>query len=156
MSRIPTVEVIQRQTVTNTISTKPQKKRVAAYCRVSTELEEQQSSLELQMSAFREQISTRPDWELAGIYADVDTPYGQNPKSPWIADFLGCSRAFLFQCTSMVVHYRKACLPFSVDRVLAILYTHRYSLPCMLHTVHILQSMTTFEIFVLIESFMNK
>lgn len=73
----PTVEVIQRQTTGCTNA--PQKiKRVAAYCRVSTELEEQQSSLELQMSAFREQIDARPDWELAGIYADVDTPYGQN------------------------------------------------------------------------------
>lgn len=65
----PTVEVIQRQTTGCTNA--PQKiKRVAAYCRVSTELEEQQSSLELQMSAFREQIDARPDWELAGIYAD--------------------------------------------------------------------------------------
>lgn len=65
----PIVEVIQQETTgyTNT----PQKiKRVAAYCRVSTELEEQQSSLELQMSAFREQIDARSDWELAGIYAD--------------------------------------------------------------------------------------
>ena len=70
MSRIPTVEIIQRQSAASTTGTKPQKKRVAAYCRVSTEYEEQQSSLEIQMSAFREQIDARPDWKLAGIYAD--------------------------------------------------------------------------------------
>ena len=71
MSRKPTIEVIQRQkAVGTTTGTKPQKKRVAAYCRVSTEYEEQQSSLEIQMSAFREQIDARPDWKLAGIYAD--------------------------------------------------------------------------------------
>ena len=65
----PTVEVIRRET-TGCINIPQKIKRVAAYCRVSTELEEQQSSLELQMSAFREQIDARPDWELAGIYAD--------------------------------------------------------------------------------------
>lgn len=66
----PTVEIIQRETAVGTADTKHKKKRVAAYCRVSTELEEQQSSLQLQMSAFQEQIDARPDWELAGIYAD--------------------------------------------------------------------------------------
>ena len=41
------------------------RKRVAAYCRVSTDNEGQMSSLELQMAAFRTQIELRPDWELA-------------------------------------------------------------------------------------------
>jgi site-specific DNA recombinase len=44
--------------------------RVAAYCRVSTELEQQQSSLENQMTVFRQRIREHPGWELAGIYAD--------------------------------------------------------------------------------------
>ena len=68
--RTPTIEVIHRSAATRVAETRLQKKRVAAYCRVSTELEEQQSSLNLQMSAFQEQIDRRPDWELAGIYAD--------------------------------------------------------------------------------------
>lgn len=46
------------------------RKRVAAYCRVSTDNEGQMSSLELQMAAFRTQIELHPDWELAGIYSD--------------------------------------------------------------------------------------
>ena len=46
------------------------RKRVAAYCRVSTDNEGQMSSLELQMAAFRTQIELRPDWELVDIYSD--------------------------------------------------------------------------------------
>lgn len=49
---------------------KPQEKRVAAYCRVSTDLEEQQSSIEIQMASFRAQIDARPGWKLVDIYTD--------------------------------------------------------------------------------------
>ena len=44
--------------------------RVAAYCRVSTDLEEQESSYEAQVSHYNEMIRKNPDWELADIYAD--------------------------------------------------------------------------------------
>ena len=43
---------------------------VAAYCRVSTEKEDQVSSFESQKRFFREYIEKRPGWELYGIYAD--------------------------------------------------------------------------------------
>ena len=43
---------------------------VAAYCRVSTDTEIQASSLELQMSTYRQLIDAHPGWTLAGIYAD--------------------------------------------------------------------------------------
>lgn len=46
------------------------KKRVAAYCRVSTEMEEQESSYEVQIEHYTTFINTNPDWTLAGIYAD--------------------------------------------------------------------------------------
>ena len=49
---------------------KPPKKRVAAYCRVSTDQEAQETSLEEQMAHFNTVIAEHPDWELAGIYAD--------------------------------------------------------------------------------------
>ena len=45
-------------------------KRVAAYCRVSTEKDAQLYSLENQMKAFRFQLARRQDWKLVGIYAD--------------------------------------------------------------------------------------
>lgn len=46
------------------------KLRVAAYCRVSTEEEEQQSSFETQKLYYTEKINSTPEWEIAGIYAD--------------------------------------------------------------------------------------
>ena len=44
--------------------------KVAAYCRVSTEEEEQQSSYEAQCSYYTDKIMTNPEWTMAGIYAD--------------------------------------------------------------------------------------
>ena len=46
------------------------KRKVAAYARVSTELEEQQSSYEAQVSYYTEYIKSRADWEFVDIYAD--------------------------------------------------------------------------------------
>ncbi|MEG1407242.1 MAG: recombinase family protein [Ruthenibacterium sp.] len=46
------------------------KLRVAAYCRVSTEEEEQQHSFETQVAYYTEKIATHPDWTLAGVFAD--------------------------------------------------------------------------------------
>lgn len=46
-------------------------KRVAAYCRVSTDSEEQLTSYTTQKKVYTEMIAARPDWELAGIYADA-------------------------------------------------------------------------------------
>lgn len=44
--------------------------KVAAYCRVSTDMEMQQNSLDTQMEAYKRVISEHPGWELSGIYAD--------------------------------------------------------------------------------------
>lgn len=44
--------------------------RVAAYCRVSTDKEDQANSFESQQRYFYEYISRQPDWELYRIYAD--------------------------------------------------------------------------------------
>ena len=44
--------------------------RVAAYCRVSTEEEEQLSSLKSQREFFQSYISNHPDWELVKVYYD--------------------------------------------------------------------------------------
>lgn len=53
-------------------SIKPQFKalRVAAYCRVSTTMEQQETSYEAQVSYYTEKIKSNPNWKLAGIYAD--------------------------------------------------------------------------------------
>lgn len=47
---------------------KPQ--RVAAYCRVSTDKDDQVNSLENQKKYFREYIERNPFWELSEVYVD--------------------------------------------------------------------------------------
>lgn len=44
--------------------------KVAAYCRVSTEQENQQNSYATQISYYTDYITRNPDWQLVGIYAD--------------------------------------------------------------------------------------
>jgi DNA invertase Pin-like site-specific DNA recombinase len=48
----------------------PQKKRVAAYARVSTEQDAQQNSYEAQIEYYTNYIQGKPDWEFVEIYAD--------------------------------------------------------------------------------------
>ena len=55
------------------------KLRVAAYCRVSTETDEQATSYEAQIEHYTEYIRKNPSWEFAGIYAD-DGISGTNTK----------------------------------------------------------------------------
>lgn len=52
----------------NRIDIRP--KRVAAYCRVSTDKEQQEHSFETQKEMYTEMIMMKPNWQLAGIYAD--------------------------------------------------------------------------------------
>ena len=44
--------------------------RVAAYCRVSTDKEDQRSSLAAQQAFFQSYIQTRPGWVLVEVFAD--------------------------------------------------------------------------------------
>lgn len=46
------------------------RKRVAAYCRVSTDDEEQLNSFSSQVKYYRELIEKETDWMMAGVYAD--------------------------------------------------------------------------------------
>lgn len=64
------VEVIEKSVFSSTGITAGTKKRVAAYCRVSTDLDVQKASYESQVSFYRQYISENPAWVFAGIYAD--------------------------------------------------------------------------------------
>ena len=46
------------------------RQRVAAYCRVSTDSEEQLNSYDAQKAYYTQKIGENPDWEMAGIFAD--------------------------------------------------------------------------------------
>lgn len=56
------------------------KLRVAAYCRVSTDSDEQATSYEAQVEHYTEYIKKNPEWEFAGIQAD-DGISGTNTKN---------------------------------------------------------------------------
>ncbi|EHJ7843724.1 recombinase family protein [[Clostridium] innocuum] len=44
--------------------------RVAPYCRVSTDNDEQQRSYEIQVKAYTDQVNAHPGWELVKVFAD--------------------------------------------------------------------------------------
>ena len=46
------------------------RQRVAAYCRVSTDSEEQLNSYAAQKNYYTQKIEENPDWEMAGVFAD--------------------------------------------------------------------------------------
>ena len=54
-----------------TVEAIPKKKRVAAYARVSMETERLMHSLSQQVSCYSELIQADPNWEYAGVYAEM-------------------------------------------------------------------------------------
>lgn len=65
-----TVIPARRRVGSQRTATQVQKIRVAAYCRVSTDSEEQETSYEAQVSHYTDYIRSKPDWEFVEIYAD--------------------------------------------------------------------------------------
>ena len=66
------VQVIRarKQTAQFVADASTAKLKVAAYCRVSTDSDEQETSYEAQCTHYTAFIRNNPDWELAGIFAD--------------------------------------------------------------------------------------
>lgn len=56
--------------------------RVAAYCRVSTDDEEQKTSYEAQIGYYTKKINQNPEWQMAGIFADEGISGTQAQKRP--------------------------------------------------------------------------
>ncbi|MCM1271091.1 MAG: recombinase family protein [Ruminococcus flavefaciens] len=74
------------------------KLRVAAYCRVSTENEDQKESLEAQREHYESWINLHDDWELAGIFYD----FGLSGTNAEARDGL---QALLYACRTGSVDY---------------------------------------------------
>ena len=72
---VPTTTVIAPPAV-------PSKLRVAAYCRVSTGLIEQETSIENQRIHYAQAISSNPDWELVDIYWEADVSGTKKDSRP--------------------------------------------------------------------------
>ena len=56
--------------------------KVAAYCRVSTDEEEQKNSYQAQIEYYTDKISKNPEWQMAGIFADEGITGTQAKKRP--------------------------------------------------------------------------
>lgn len=72
MAGAPEVTIIPpRKKIGNRVVKNNEKKiNVAAYCRVSTDSDEQEESYEAQVKHFKEELEKNPAWNLVGIYAD--------------------------------------------------------------------------------------
>ncbi|CCJ33728.1 Site-specific recombinase [Caloramator australicus RC3] len=70
MARTVTVIPATASSVSPFLKTKVQKKRVAAYARVSTDNEEQLQSFEAQMDYYTNHIKSNPDWIFVNVYTD--------------------------------------------------------------------------------------
>lgn len=64
------VEYIPPTITQHTSNTKEDPLRVAPYCRVSTDSEDQRASYETQIQAYKELVSKHNEWVLVDIYAD--------------------------------------------------------------------------------------
>lgn len=72
-------------------------KRVAAYCRVSTDYDDQVNSLASQKKYFREYIECNPQWELAQIFADTGITGTSTKKRAAFNQMIGEALAGKFQ-----------------------------------------------------------
>lgn len=72
---------------------KYKQKEVAAYCRVSTDNEEQLNSYENQKRAYTEMIAANKEWHLAGIYADEGISGTRADKRPQFQKMMDDCRA---------------------------------------------------------------
>ena len=68
------------------------RKRVAAYCRVSTDNEDQANSFESQQRYFRQYIERNPDWELYEIFADEGISGTSTKKRKEFNRMIACAK----------------------------------------------------------------
>ena len=68
------------------------KRKVAAYCRVSTDNEDQANSFESQRTFFRQYIERNPDWELYEIFADEGISGTNTKKRKEFNRMIACAK----------------------------------------------------------------
>ena len=68
------------------------KLKVCAYCRVSTDADEQENSLENQIRHYKDVIQSNPEYEYVGVYSDFAIS-GFKEKRPGLQQMLADARA---------------------------------------------------------------
>lgn len=67
--------------------------RVCAYCRVSTDMEDQRTSFQAQVTAYTDLITSNPEWIFAGIYADEGISGTRAEKRPQFMKMIRACKA---------------------------------------------------------------
>ena len=80
MTTASNVRIIPAKSQMEISRSKYQQLRVAAYCRVSTEQEEQQNSYQVQIAYYTDLINRKKEWSLVGIFADEGISGTQTKK----------------------------------------------------------------------------
>ena len=80
MTTASNVRIIPAKKQMEISRSKYQQLRVAAYCRVSTEQEEQQNSYQVQIAYYTDLINRKKEWSLVGIFADEGISGTQTKK----------------------------------------------------------------------------
>lgn len=78
----PNVKIIPAVIKPSESTNKYKQLRVAAYCRVSTEQEEQQNSYNVQIAYYTDLINRKKEWTMAGVFADEGISGTQAKKRP--------------------------------------------------------------------------
>ena len=76
MKKVTKIESVQNA------KTVKQKLRIAAYCRISTGSDAQLESLDVQKSHYERYITSRDDWQFAGLYYDEGITGTKTEKRP--------------------------------------------------------------------------
>ena len=93
----PKVIVIPAKVETPQDQEKRRHLRVAAYCRVSTDSEEQFTSYQNQLAYYTEKIMKETGWTMAGLFAD-DGYSGENFDRPGVTALLEAAKSGTIQC----------------------------------------------------------
>ncbi len=72
------------------ISKAKQKIKTAAYCRISTDMESQQTSIENLRQHFENEIRCHPDYEFAGVFLEVGVTGTKAEIRPELQRMIGC------------------------------------------------------------------
>ena len=72
------------------------KKKVAAYCRVSTKEDIQQHSLEAQKKYYQREIEQNPDYEFIGVYADTSSGLRKKNRIQFEKMLRDCKRGKIY------------------------------------------------------------
>ena len=88
MAEVKIIKATQTPVLSQTARSGEDPVRVAAYCRVSTDSEEQENSYEAQQAHYRRMIASRPEWSLAGIFADEGITGTSAKKRPQFLEMI--------------------------------------------------------------------